>query len=242
MDCQYVKLEKKGAIRSITYHSDKKQNLLTIPGMQEILWAIEECRNDENCRALLFTGWGDCFCMGGYLGDYKNQGAEEIIQFADMLTELHKQMSRFPKPTVAAVNGHTGGGGLSFLETFDMAVSVSWAEFSLPERQNGLAPMISLIGVQNSLSRKICMELAGLGTVIHAERAMEAGIINRIATKDVMEEAADYAMRLSDCNIRAFGVCKQFYVAASGMSYEQQLETGKQYLVTMLKSKERKQT
>ena len=43
MDCQYVKLEKKGAIRSITYHSDKEQNLLTIQGMQEILWAIEEC-------------------------------------------------------------------------------------------------------------------------------------------------------------------------------------------------------
>ena len=242
MDCKYVKLEKKGAIRSITYHSDKEQNLLTIQGMQEILWAIEECRYDENCRALLFTGWGDCFCMGGYLGDYKNQGAEKIIQFADMLTELHKQMSRFPKPTVAAVNGHTGGGGLSFLETFDMAVSVPWAEFSLPERQNGLAPMISLMGMQNSFSRKICMELAGLGTRLHADQAMGAGIINRIAENDVMEEAAEYAMRLSDCNIRAFGVCKQFYVTASGLSYEQQLEIGKQYLVTMLKSKERMHT
>ena len=34
----------------------------------------------------------------------------------------------------------------------------------------------------------------------------------------------------------------RFYMTASGLSYEQQLEIGKQYLVTMLKSKERKHT
>ena len=79
MDCQYVKLEKKGAIRSITYHSDKEQNLLTIQGMQEILWAIEECRYDEDCRALLFTGWDDCFCMADTLGIIKIRGRRRLF-------------------------------------------------------------------------------------------------------------------------------------------------------------------
>lgn len=84
------------------------------------------------------------------------------------------------------------------------------------------------------------MEMAGLGTKLSAVKAQEAGIINRISAGEAMEDAMKYGMRMADCNIHAFRVCKQYYAAASGLSYEQQLEIGKQYLVTMLKSNERK--
>lgn len=235
MNYKYLQIEKKENCGIITYRSDKKQNLLTADGMREILNAMEECRQDNLLRALIFTGWEDCFCMGGFLGDYTRQGAEEIISFADILTKLHRHMSRFPKPTIAAVNGHTGGGGLSFLETFDLALAVSWAEFSLPEICNGLAPMISLIGVRNSCSRKMCMEMAGLGRRLSAVEALKEGLINRIAQGNVLEEALEYAGRITGGNMDAFRVCKQYYAATSGLSYEQQLEIGKQYLVTMLK-------
>ena len=239
MNYKFVSIEKKKNCGIITYRSDKKQKLLTIDGMREILSAMEECRKDSFCKALIFTGWEEYFCMGGFLGDYSRQGAEEIISFADILTKLHRHMSRYPKPTIAAVNGHTGGGGLSFLEAFDLALSVSWAEFSLPEICNGLAPMISLIGVRNYCSRKTCMEMAGLGRKLSASEALKEGMINRIVQGNVLEEAMIYAERITEGNMDAFGVCKQYYAATSGLSYEQQLEIGKQYLVTMLKDSRR---
>lgn len=240
MNYKFIHIEKKENCGIITYRSDKKQNLLTINGMQEILAAMEEVRQDNFCRALIFTGWEDYFCMGGFLGDYSKQGAEEIISFADILTKLHRHMSRYPKLTIAAVNGQTGGGGLSLLETFDLALAVPWAEFSLPEICNGLAPMISLMGVRNSCSRKLCMEMAGLGRKLSAEDALKEGLINRIVQKNVVEEALEYAGTIINGNMDAFGVCKQYYAAASGLSYEQQLEIGKQYLVTMLKDSRNK--
>ncbi len=129
----YVDTSKRDAAFLIQYHSDQPGNLLTVPGMQEILHAMEQCRADEEAKVLLFTGSGDFFCMGGFLGDCADKGSEEILRFADTLTALHRRMNRFPKPTVAVVNGHVGGGGLSFLETFDFAVSVPEAEYSLPE-------------------------------------------------------------------------------------------------------------
>lgn len=235
MDYRYVETRRSGSAFFIRYHSDEDQNLLTLAGMQEILHAMEECRKDTDSRVLIFTGWEDVFCMGGFLGNYMKQGAEEILAFADILTGLHREMSRFPKPTIAAVNGHVGGGGLSFLEAFDLAVAIPEAEFSLPEINNGLAPMISLMGIRNRCSRKLCMEMAGLGSRLNAREAMAAGIINRIATTDVIQEAQELAQKLAMGNLEALGICKQYYIASSGLAYEQQLEIGRHYLVSMLK-------
>lgn len=249
----YVDTSKRDAAFLIQYHSDQPGNLLTVPGMQEILHAMEQCRADEEAKVLLFTGSGDFFCMGGFLGDCADKGSEEILRFADTLTALHRRMNRFPKPTVAVVNGHVGGGGLSFLETFDFAVSVPEAEYSLPEISNGSAPMLSILSVRNRYSRKLCMEMAGLGMRLNAGQALSLGLINRIAgqnmaetaerdgeneaarTPDVLEEALKTARRFAAGNLEAFGICKQYYASASGLSYEQQLEIGKEYLVTMLK-------
>ena len=55
----YVDTSKRDAAFLIQYHSDQPGNLLTVPGMQEILHAMEQCRADEEAKVLLFTGYAD---------------------------------------------------------------------------------------------------------------------------------------------------------------------------------------
>ncbi len=137
----------------------------------------------------------------------------------------------------AAVNGNVQGGGLSLLECCDLAVSVQASRFSIPEINSGLAPMISLMGIRNHFSRKQCMEMIAFGKELDAKMALHHGLINCIAKEsDVIDATMEYVRRFLSKNKFAFSVCKQYYNNTQGLSYAQQYEIGKHYLVSMLKS------
>ena len=153
------------------------------------------------------------------------------------MTSLHKALVQFPKTTIAAVSGKVGGGGVSLIDACDLAVASENTSFEFPELYNGTAPMISLMGVRNSLPKKLCYEMM-LAKPLLADRLLALGLVNKIdGSGDVIAAAKKYWKQIPNYSLQAISLCKQYYIATQGLDYSQQMEIGKHYLVSMLKGK-----
>ena len=218
----------------LTLCSADHRNLLTVETMQELCGALEQYACESRCEAVILAGNEEYFCFGGDLGNPSERTGQGIAAFSAALCAVHRAIASFPKITIAAVAGKTGGGGVSRVDACDLAVARKEASFEFPELHNGSAPMISFMGVRNSLPKKLCYEMM-LAKPVPAERFLELGMINQIVPSgDVVAAAMEYWKSIPPCNLKAIALCKQYYMATQGMDYTQQLETGRHYLTSLL--------
>ncbi len=81
------------------------------------------------------------------------------------------------------------------------------------------------------------MEMIACGKELDAQTALQYGLINYISKEsNVLEATMEYVRKFLTKNEFAFSICKQYYNNTQGLSYVQQYEIGKHYLVSMLKS------
>src|SRR5690348_4539859 len=72
---------------------------------------MRELRGANDARAVILTGSGTIFSAGVDLFRMTNEGAPYVDRFFPLLREALEALFRFPRPIVAAVNGHAIAGG-----------------------------------------------------------------------------------------------------------------------------------
>src|SRR5213596_4090593 len=78
--------------------------------IRELNDALNAVRDDDTVRSVIITGAGDrIFCAGADLGSAFSGGdVDSFIRFGNSVV---RRIERFPKPVIAAMNGHALGGG-----------------------------------------------------------------------------------------------------------------------------------
>src|SRR5215207_6917364 len=78
--------------------------------MKDLNDALDSVATDEGVRSVIITGAGDkIFCAGADLGSAFSGGNVDVfIRFGNAVP---RKIERFPKPVIAAMNGHALGGG-----------------------------------------------------------------------------------------------------------------------------------
>ena len=78
--------------------------------MRELNAALSDVEADAAVRSVIITGAGDrIFCAGADLGNaFSGPDVATFIRFGNSVV---RRIERFPKPVVAAINGHALGGG-----------------------------------------------------------------------------------------------------------------------------------
>ena len=119
-----------------------------------------------------------------------------------MVCKLWTRVDRFPKPTIAAVNGFALGGGceLAMACHFRIMVDQPKAKIGLTELNLGLIPgwggtqrMSRLIGKAKALDMLL------FSKKINAPEALEIGLINQVSTPErLMDDAMALAERLAE--------------------------------------------
>jgi 3-hydroxyacyl-CoA dehydrogenase / enoyl-CoA hydratase / 3-hydroxybutyryl-CoA epimerase len=106
--------------------------------------------------------------------------------------------SQLPFPVVAAINGHCIGGGTEFALACSARISSPDAHFSLPEVNLGIFPgfggtqrLPRLIGLESAL------DLILSGRTVGAQEALRIGLVDRIASGDLLGEALALAHQLT---------------------------------------------
>ncbi|HYO99988.1 MAG TPA: enoyl-CoA hydratase/isomerase family protein, partial [Pyrinomonadaceae bacterium] len=97
-------IERRGRVAIITINRPEKRNALNIQTRAEGAAALEELRNDEAVRVVVFTGAGDkAFIAGADIAEFADRTA---ITQRDVMTgrSLFTAIDTFPKPVIAMIN------------------------------------------------------------------------------------------------------------------------------------------
>jgi enoyl-CoA hydratase/carnithine racemase len=182
------------AVVRLTISNPQKRNALD----QSILDAIsvvlgEESSPQAHTRCLIVTGAHEMFSAGYEIGEITNgrfqEEAERLV--AHPFTEAIEGLEAFPHPTLAALPGHTIGGGLELALACDLRLAAANIKIGMPPAKLGL--VYSHTGLRrfiDTIGAPRTRELFLLGSYIEADVALTWGLVNRIAPAAELEDVA----------------------------------------------------
>lgn len=189
---------------------------------------LERLAADPEVRALVITGEGEkAFCAGSDIAEFSAWLAPGQI-VPRKLARQHQVfgwLADYPKPTVAALNGLTLGGGLEIAACCDLLVAESQARLALPEIKLGVFPGSGgPLRVTRRIGEGRARELMLLGEPIDANTALTWGLVNRVVpTGQALAQALELAGRLAQRPPQAYAQCKRVIGMAFDLPAEQAL-------------------
>ncbi len=192
--------------------------------------AVEEAAADDSVRSVTITGAGRGFSSGADLKagfEPTPEGHPDVgTALRDRYHPIITGIRRMPKPVLAAVNGPAVGIGCSLALACDLIVARESAYFLLAFVNIGLVPDGgSSLFVPARVGHTRAAEMAMLGERIPAPRALEWGLINRVAADDAFDAEVDaLAERLATGPTRSYAGSKRQLDAWIYSGMEDQLE------------------
>src|SRR5881227_2968069 len=166
--------------------------------------AILNARMDNNAHVMVLTGAGDkFFSAGANIKMLASVDPTFKYYFCLHANETLLRLEHTPKLVIAALNGHTVGGGLEIAMACDLRIARKDAgKIGLPEVNLGVLPGT---GGTQRLSRMVgkskAIELMALGKTFNFVEAKELGIVNDIFDREnFLENILEYARQFCPPN------------------------------------------
>ena len=161
-------------------------NALSFAYCANLLEAIEAADGESSVDAVVLTGANGLFSAGADVNDFNAEFPAQAISIRDVIAAIESS----GKVHVAAIDGSCLGGGLELALTCDYRVATPGAKLGLPEIKLGLLPGAG--GTQRLprlVGARAALEFMLKGSPVAAERALELGIVDEIASDAVAERA-----------------------------------------------------
>lgn len=183
---------------------DPPANTYTHEMMRQLDEAILRARFDPAVDVILITGAGEkFFCAGANINMLAESDPTWKYYFCLHANETLLRLEHTPKLVIAALNGHTVGGGLEIAMAADLRIARRGAgKIGLPEVALGVLPGT---GGTQRLTRLVgpskAIELMAEGRNFDFDEAERMGIVNRVLDADDREsflaQVRDYARRFT---------------------------------------------
>jgi enoyl-CoA hydratase/carnithine racemase len=204
--------------------------------------AILAARFDENVHVIVLTGAGEkFFCAGADIEMLASVTPEWKYNFCLHANETLNRLEQTPKLVIAALNGHTVGGGLEVA----LAADLRWAKqdggkLGLPEVALGVLPGTGgTARLSRMLGRSKAIELMTAGGNMDFAAALELGLVNEILPgvgflETVLERARGFCPPHKAS--LAVGAIKRSVVSGLEMSFEGHLALERELQQALFKS------
>lgn len=229
MTDKHMSLEVIDGVGVITLNRPDEGNPVVLGMVQELLEKAIACDEDPAIGAVVLTGKGRMFSVGGGLKDFAEQG-DNISRHLKLVTQLfHGAIAKFnhmAPPVIAAINGTAAGGGLSLALTTDLAIAVESAKFTMAYTNAGLpVDGSSSFYLAKIVGMRRAKEMALLNTVLTAEQALDWGLINQVVPDgQLMDAAMAMARKLAQGSTIAYGETKRLILSGATEGLESQME------------------
>lgn len=172
---------------------------------KELATAFLDLKNDSEVRAVVVTSSRKVFVAGADIammkGITETKDLSGMLEFDRRLQFANSLLEDMPKPTIAAINGHSMGGGTELALFCDFRFISETATMALPEINLGLLPGAG--GIQKIvriIGRTKALRLMLQGNALSAQEALSLGLVEGVCTAEnlmdsAMELARDLAQR-----------------------------------------------
>jgi enoyl-CoA hydratase/carnithine racemase len=182
-----------GVVR-LTISNPAKRNALDHPILDAISAMLGELSATSSpARCVMVTGAHGMFSAGYDIGEIPDDEFEERAErlVAHPFTQAIDALEAFPYPTLAALPGHTIGGGLELALSCDLRVAQDGIKLGMPPAKLGL--VYSHTGLRrfiDAIGAARTRELFLLGSYVDAATALSWGLVNRVAGTAELEGVA----------------------------------------------------
>jgi enoyl-CoA hydratase/carnithine racemase len=201
-------------IALVTLNRPEKRNAVNAAIAQGMDACVKRAEADPDVRVVILTSSNDqVFCAGADLAEAAAGNGKSMYTpdggFGGFVA------ARRTKPWIAAAKGTVVAGGMEFCLACDMIVAAEDAKFGLPEVKRGLiAGAGGATRLAKAIPMAVALEMLATGDSISAARAYEIGLVNRVAPRDAVIEAAKTLARAIAVNAplavyEAVGLAKQ---------------------------------
>lgn len=166
-----------------------QQNALTSNMFDALSDALAFGESSSRVRCFLIMGMPGVFTAGTDREDLRSFVDHGVI--GDSAIHFFKTLALLEKPLLAAVDGIAGATGTALLMQCDYVVASEWATFSAPFADLGLVPEAgSSLLAPRLMGHHRAFELFVLGDQFDAQRAFQAGLVNRVVSAEDVETVA----------------------------------------------------
>ncbi len=187
--------------------------------VDELRRCFEELAADADVNAVVLTGNGNFFSFGLDVPEFLQYAKDDFIRFVTKFADLYTYIFLYPKPVIAALNGHTVAGGCMLATACDYRVMVSGkARISLNEIKFGSSLFPGSVEMLRYCTGPRNAEIvAYTGAKYSAEKAKGLGLIDQVVSqKDLTESAAVAAQEFARRYSPAFESIKKLLRYAVG--------------------------
>ena len=175
-------------VATITLNRPDRGNAFNATVLGEVVSCLAELAGNDDVRVLLIRAAGKHFCAGADVSGRGQDSGATPATLADMLVDI----DRFPKPTIALVQGGAVGGGAGVAACCDVTLADTQAFFSIPEVRIGVAPGGLVPILVRTMGERNFRRYALSGERIKATDAQRLGLVHEIvdsATTEAVLEA-----------------------------------------------------
>ena len=198
---EFIEIEKSDHVTSI-FLSRGKANAINQALVAELRQVLRELKSDSDTRAIILSGRGKFFSFGFDIPEFLNYSRDDFAKYLKNFTSLYTELFLYPKPLIAALNGHTIAGGCMLATATDYRLMVSGkAKIALNEIGFGSSVFAGCVEMLryccgNRNAEKILLE----GSLYPADKALELRLIDKITSvesiqHDALKIAKDFAKK-----------------------------------------------
>lgn len=224
-------------IATIRFERPDHHNAIDVAFTRDLARITAQLADDASVRAVLLTGAGPTFTVGGDMELYGGTDPADVpALLRTMIDDYHLALGRLAAlqaPVVAAVRGAAGGGGLGLVCVADIALATSGSSFALGYAALGLVAdggnswyLPRLVGMRRA------QEMFLLNRRLTATEALDWGLVTRLVPDaDLDAEAVATARRLAAGPTHALGAMRALLARSLSAGYGEQLEAEKTAII-----------
>src|SRR5881394_2832966 len=216
-----------GQIAAITLNRPDKRNAMSAAMIAELQSALDEIEK-SHARVGIVTGAGKAFCAGmdlEMLSAIAQQSPQENQEDSRRMAKLFRRIWSFPRPMIAAVNGHALAGGCGIATLCDFTLAVPEAKFGYTEVKIGFLPAIVSVFLTRQIGEKRCRDLLLTGRILEAAEAKEFGLVSEVVPADrLMKRAQELADLLIAASPSSLTRSKRLLVSSAAAGVDHDLE------------------
>ncbi|MFC4241879.1 enoyl-CoA hydratase/isomerase family protein [Gryllotalpicola reticulitermitis] len=197
-----------GVVR-ITFNRPRQRNAMSVAARTALLSALDDVR--ETARVIVLTGAGPAFCAGIDLKEANAEGpARDSLGGKAPWIAVQEAIRRHPAIVISAVNGFALGGGVTLINTSDLAIAAEGAQIGMPEIGFGLYPGLAGPSTQLRINQKRAAWMVLTGERISGTTAAEWGLVNAAVRPDELQhEVIGLATRVAEHDPVTLSWCKK---------------------------------
>lgn len=203
---EFVNIQKNDSLAIIRLERGKV-HALNDQVIKELQETLQQMENDNSISAIILTGTGKFFSFGFDIPGFMDYSPEAFTGFVTRFTDLYTYMFLYPKPIIAAINGHAIAGGCMLVTAADYRIMVTGkSKISLNEITFGALVFAGSVEMLKFCAGERNAELIlASGDMYSAEEAQKMGLIDRVTAEDeLMKEAQKTALAYAAKEFPAF--------------------------------------